>query len=203
MEVVTLTSVLTKDTVLKKLHKQADWNKQATPVAVVLLLCVGIFLLWTGATRTVEKALAIALCLIGAILLALSMLMVIGYVKMLKSYRNEEHLKFWLTRDVCVSKKHTTISTDSGQDAERYYLYFATYGKYQIDAQSVISHDDSDHSKCIELYIDELFQNTNEGDEFYLLFTEESTPYVCIALPSYEWELPAEHTVIEGKIYLN
>ena len=198
-----MASVITKAKILEKLRKQAGRNKTSIPVAIVLMLCIGSFLLWVGATRTVEKSLAVALCVIGAILLALSVLMVAGYIKLLKSYRSEEHLQFWLTKDVCVQKKHRTISVDSGTDSEHYYLYFEKYGKIEIDAETIMLHDNADRSKCIEFHIDELFQHTNEGDLFYLVFTSASEANPCIAIPSSQWELPDEHTTTDGRIYLN
>ena len=197
-----MTSVITKDKILAQLHKQANWNKTSIPVAIVLMLCIGIFLLWAGATKTADKSLAMILCAMGTLLLALSVFMVVVYIKILRSYRNQKHLSFWLTKDVCVRKKLRSISTESG-DSEVYDLYFEAYGKFQLDTRAFILPDDADRSICKELLLEELFQNTNEGDVFYLIFTSESNPTACIALPSSQWELPAEHTTTEGKIYLN
>lgn len=116
---------------------------------------------------------------------------------MLRNIHTEKHLQFWISQDVCVRKKKTTISTESGSDTERYYIFLEQYGKYWLSVDSCFIEGDV----CAGQYIDELYARTVEGDRFYLIYTDEQNPRVAFIIPESEWELSAaEFVERDGRI---
>ena len=191
-----MTSTLTKDMIRKRLEINTKNTITAQPFVLLLMVALGVALIFMG-TNATPIGLAVALYILGACVLLLTLLALPGYLQFRKDIHASKHLCYRLVPAVCIGKKMRSLLGDDASSTDYYYIFLEGYDKIQLSPSVCIY----DENTGYHLYEQALYEQTAEGDRFYLVFTEASESAELI-LPASEWELsPTEFVERDGMFY--